>query len=49
LANQLSSELNQRCDAKFLLIGDQRQRSGGGLERWDGRLHTRNLQDRHFA
>ena len=31
--NQLSGELNQRYDAKFLLTGDHGQRSGVGMER----------------
>jgi len=35
--NQLNGELNQRYDAKLLLSGDQRQRSGGGLVRSGGK------------
>jgi len=35
VANQLNGELIQLCDAKFLLTGDQSQRSGGGLVRRD--------------
>jgi len=33
VANQLNGEHNQLCDARFLLTGDQGQRSGGGKRR----------------
>lgn len=40
--NELSGELNQRYDARFLLTGELSQRSGGGMERWGGEEFREN-------